>query len=224
LLGLAYGIKVGSYPPAARDGSVRPSEARRSPEPQNVFEDYRTAKARHAAARLEAYASAREDAIETLGIGADLRIADIDAEALAAWERTWARRTHPDGSGGWDWPALLDHRTPRRAAVLPVAIWYGSDLQGLVLGHASRRRAAGVRHTIALTYAERRPEPPHAPLKKRIIPLAISVAQAYGAAVGASRIRLMTPVPNLLGYYRLLGFSVVWGGTKPLYCEKEIRP
>jgi hypothetical protein len=186
-----------------------------------VFGRYQQAKARHADARLEAYEAAREDAIDHLALGASLRFTDIDVRALDAWRRTWAGRPHEGGTGGWNWPALVENR-PRRAAVLPLAIWDGADLCGLALGQASRHRAAGVRHTVTLTHAERRPEPPEVSLRGKIIPLAIAVARNYGIALGATRLRLAYPDLNLLGYYELLGFRVAWQGGKPVYCEQEI--
>ena len=186
-----------------------------------MFGRYGQAKARHADARLEAYEAAREDAIANHGLGPVLRLADIDGRALDAWRQTWAGRRHETETGGWNWPELLRNR-PRRAAVLPLAIWYGTDLCGLALGHASRHRAAGVRHTVTLTHAERRPEPPDVPLRGRIIPLAVAVARNYGLAVGATRLRLAYPDANLLWYYEALGFDVAWQGGKPVYCEQEI--
>lgn len=193
----------------------------RAREADYVFGSYRQAKARHAGVRMEAYEAARDDAIANLGLGASLRLADIDGHALDAWRRTWAGRAHEMGAGGWNWPALLENR-PRRAAVLPIAIWYGADLCGLALGQASRHRAGGVRHTVALTYAERRPEPPEVPLRGHIIPLAVAVARNYGLALGATRLRLAYPDPNLLRHYELLGFDVAWQGGKAVYCEQEI--
>jgi len=155
------------------------------------------------------------------GLGPQLRLADIDGHTMEVWHQTWARRRHAVDAGGWDWPALV-RRQPRRAAILPLAIWYGRDLCGLALGRASRPRAAGVRHTVTLTHAERRPEPPEVPLHGLIIPLAIAVARNYGSALGAHRLRLEYPDAKLLDYYRLLGFKVAWKGGKPVYCEQEI--
>jgi hypothetical protein len=186
-----------------------------------VFLGYRAARTRHAAARLEAYDAARDDAVAEGGLDARLHLADIDDRALHAWHRTWSGRQHPSGSGGWNWPALLV-RMPRRAAVLPIAIWHGDDLCGLALGYASRHRATGVRHTVTLTHVERRPEPPGVALRGHIVPLAVAAASGYGVAVGASRLCLRYPDPGLVGYYSLLGFEVAWDEGRPVYCEREI--
>jgi hypothetical protein len=181
---------------------------------------YAGARTRHAAARAEAYAFARMDAIEEGVCGPDLRFGDIDALALQTWTHTWTG-VHPSGAGKWNWEARVD-QLPRRPAVLPMAIWHGQDLCGLAVGQASRKRATGVRHTVTLTFVERRPEPPDVPLRGKIIYLAITAARAYGITLGARRLRLRNPDRNLLWYYQLLGFEVVWKGDEAIYCEQEI--
>jgi hypothetical protein len=181
---------------------------------------YAVARARHTVARQEAYDGARDDAIAERVCGPELRITDIDAHALATRERTWSG-VHPSGAGGWNWPGLVE-RLPSRAAVLPIAIWYGNDLCGLALGQASRHRADGCRHTVTLTYVERRPEPPPVQLRGAVLYLAISAARFYGAAVGARRLRLRNPDRNLLWYYETLGFKTVWKSGYPVYSEQEI--
>jgi hypothetical protein len=183
---------------------------------------YTAARRRHSAARAAAYDVARLEAVEEGVCGPELRLADIDEAALGVWERTW-HGTHPSGAGNWDWPALIE-RLPRRAALLPIAIWYGEDLCGLGLGYASRRRANGSRHTVTLTYLERRPEPPPVALRGNILGLAVAAAAGYGMTVGARRLRLRNPDRNLLARYQRFGFGVVWKGSIPVYCEKEVYP
>jgi hypothetical protein len=139
---------------------------------------YAAARDRHARMRGNAYAVARHDAIEKHWCGPDLWFADIDERALAVWERSW-RGVHPSGAGGWRWPALVES-LPRRAAVLPIAIWYGDDLCAMALGHASRRRFNRSRHTVTLTHLERRPEPPTVPLRGHVASLAILAAKGMG--------------------------------------------
>jgi hypothetical protein len=182
---------------------------------------YRDAWLRHRDARAIAYATARADAINDGGLGPELRITDIDRKALDAWERSWARRKHRGGAGGWDWPELV-RSGPRRAAVLPVAIWYAEDLSGLALGRASRSREGGVRHSLTLSFIERRPEPPPVALKGLVVQLVIAIAENYGRALGASRLRMSAPDPNLLGWYESFGFEVVQMGGRPLFCTREI--
>jgi hypothetical protein len=181
---------------------------------------YAAARARHTLEREEAYAIARDVVLERGGCGPALRIADIDEDTLEVWRRTW-NGVHPSGAGKWPWPALVE-RLPHRAAVLPIAIWYGGDLCGLALGQASRRRANGSRHTLTLTHIERRPTPPAVPLRGQVASIAVEVALRYGLAIGARRLRLRNPDPKLLGHYQSLGCEPVWKNGIPVYCEKEV--
>lgn len=180
---------------------------------------YADARYRHAQIRAGAYETARLDALSKELCGPDLRFGDIDANTLAVWERTW-KGVHPSGAGKWNWPTLVD-QLPRRAAVLPVAIWYGDDLCGLALGHASRPRFNRSRHTVSLTHVERRPEPPPVDLRGHIAAVAVMVCKRYGEAVGARRLRLLNPDRRLLGHYERLGFRTAWNGSVALYCQKE---
>jgi hypothetical protein len=183
---------------------------------------YAAARLRHARTRADAYHITRFDAVKQGVCGPELRVADIDAHTLNVWERTW-HGVHPSGAGSWNWRVLVDN-LPHRAAVLPFAVWYGDDLCGLALGQVSRRRFTTTRHTVTLTFVERRPEPPEVPLHGKIILLATEVAENYGIIIGARRLRLRAPDRNLLAHYEKYGFVTMWKGKLPLYCEREIRP
>lgn len=187
-----------------------------------VLPAYAAARKRHARFRADAYDVVHDDVIARGLCGPEFRVADIDGQALAAWERTWTG-SHPSGAGRWNWPALMA-RLPRRAAVLPSAVWVGDDLCALVLGHASRPRLNGSRHTLTLTHVERRPEPPPVPLRGNVVFIAITIAENYGLAVGARRLRLRAPDRRLVGYYERVGFHTVWKGGIALYGEQEIVP
>lgn len=184
--------------------------------------EYAFARSRHAKMRAQAYALAMDDALEQGLCGAELRITDIDRRALEQWQAAW-RGEHPSGAGGWNWPGLVD-ALPHRAAVLPIALWYGEDLCGMALGIASRRRLNGSRHTVTLTHVERRPTPPDVPLRRQVIRLAVSAARYYGISVGAQRLRLRWPDRRLLPYYQQHGFEIAWNGDTPVHCEREIWP
>ena len=213
---------MGTFGAIKGEGWVSGARARGEDEWVGVVRpEYVFARDRHAIAREEAYEIAREDAIVEGMCGPELRLTDIDHEALGAWRSTWIG-THPSGAGKWNWPALLESRLPHRAAVLPIAIWHGSDLCGMAVGHASRHRANGSRHTVTLSYVERRPEPPDVPLRGSIISIAAAVALSYGLIIGARRVRLRNPDRNLLAYYQSLGFAIVPSGGIPVYCEREV--
>jgi hypothetical protein len=181
---------------------------------------YAAARERHARMRANAYEVARLDALRQGLCGPELWFSDIDVRALAVWKDTWTG-VHPSGAGKWNWPMLVE-QLPRRAAVLPIAIWYGDDLCGMALGHASRPRFNRSRHTVTLTHVERRPEPPRVSVRGHLAELAIMAAEEYGEAVGARRLRLLNPDGNLLSHYAGLGFETVWNAGVPVYCQKEL--
>lgn len=183
-----------------------------------MIETYRRARERHASLRQEAYSLTRDAAVAAGIYGPALRLGDIDDRALQAWRETWTGR-HPWGAGGWKWPRLVS-QMPHRPAIMPLAIWYGDDLCGLALGHLSRRRTTGVRHTVTVKRVERRPEPPLVALRGQVAVLAIVAARNYASAFGARRIRLAYPDPRLVGMYERLGFRVAWKAGVPVHCEQ----
>jgi len=188
-----------------------------------MLSPYAIARRRHADIRSEVYSYVRDQYIRAGRVTEDLRITDIDRTAMEAWSGTWMGRRHAAHAGAWNWSLLMDSM-PRRAAILPVALWSGDDLCGLALGRASRHRPTGVRHTVTLTHVERRPEPPPVALRGEIVLLSLSIATAYGRSVGASRLRLGYPEPRLIGWYERLGFVVARSGGKAVYCEREMMP
>jgi hypothetical protein len=180
---------------------------------------YALAKLRYARMRRAAYALAREDAIQRCITARPFRLSDIDHATLSAWRRTWAE-PHPSGEGGWDWAVLTEpaHVDP---AALSVALWSGGTLCGLALARASHRRSSGHRGAIKIYYLEGNPDPLH-PLKGVVAALLVNAAEAYGRSLGASKVRLVDPLPGALRLYSDLGFTVVRTHSGALYCEKEI--
>lgn len=180
---------------------------------------YRHAKLRYASVRRAAYATVLADpAVQRLTTPAT-RLADIDARALVAWERTW-RTPHASGVGGWNWRNLTEEFRSDPAA-FKTALWSGEVLCGMALGHPSHRTTKGNRERLSIHYMEGNPDPAH-PLKRRVAPLLLAAAEVYGRDLGASAIRLIDAIPGVLPLYLQLGFAVVRTGSGIVYCEKEI--
>jgi len=146
-------------------------------------------------------------------------LTDIDDVAIHAWRETWGfpfqRR-----KVGWDW-AKIAQSFRRRPTAFQVALWSGDVLCGLSVGRMSRRRRNGRRYTLSLHFMESSPEPEH-PLRRRVAPLVFAAAEEYARVFGAVRLRLIEPLPHVLGLYARLGFAVVVERGRPLYCEREI--
>lgn len=180
---------------------------------------FRLALDRYADARRVAYDAVTAQVIRDGIAPASLRLTDIDARALSAWEEDWRGRSRFH-AGGWDWRriCLPLHRRP---SAFHCAIWSADRLCGLAAGRVSARRAGGVRHTLSVYFLESVPDRDQ-PLRGQVALLALTAAEAYGRALGASRLRLIDPLPGVLMLYVDLGFRVVWRRSRPVYCEREI--
>lgn len=179
------------------------------------------AKQHYARARQQAFNSVVRDAIGSGAIRVPLRLTDTDEATVAAWRTSW-RGGHPSGFGNWDWERIL-RRAWRRPSAFHVAVWGGDHLCGLAVGRLSKRRPLGVRHTLSLHYIESAHNERH-PLRHCIAPLVIAAADSYGRLVGASRLRLIEPLPGLIWYYESWGLEVARKAGQSVYRERRILP
>lgn len=184
-----------------------------------MFSPFWLALARYARTRRIAYDEVVEQAVRGGVADASLRLTDIDHGVLDTWKVTWRTRNR-SGDGGWNWERIF-HPLRRRPAAFHVAIWSGDQLCGLAAGRVSAKRAGGVRHTVSIHFIESSPDRDQ-PLRGRVALLAITAAEVYGRALGASRIWLIDPLPGALPLYGKLGFKVALARGCPVYCEKEI--
>jgi hypothetical protein len=162
---------------------------------------------------------AQDAIIRTGAVAPPVVLRRYDAMAETAWHSEWQGRRHPTGSGGWNWPEIVRTRWKRPAA-FRVAIWSGSTLCGLAIGHPSKTSPAGGRRTLSVNLIES--SPLVHPLQGVIAMLATTYATEYGRLLGSSRVRLMNPLPGVLDTYAALGFSIILQRGRPLYCAREI--
>jgi hypothetical protein len=179
------------------------------------------AKQHYARLRQQAYNLVQHEAVQTGFVRAPLRIAETDEQTIIAWQATWTG-PHPTNHGGWNWDRLL-RRAWRRPSAFHVAIWSGEHLCGLAVGRASKRRKAGIRHTISVHFIESAHDDQH-PLRHTIATLAIAAAETYARLLGTARIRLIEPLPGVIPLYERLGFTVALKAGQPVYCERRISP
>jgi hypothetical protein len=179
------------------------------------------AKQYYARLRRQAFASVVRDAVLSGAIREPVHLTQTDDETVAAWRATW-RGSHPSGFGNWDWERIL-RRAWRRPSAFHVAVWSGDRLCGLGVGRLSKRRPLGVRHTLSLHFIESAHDDHH-PLRGSIAALVIAAADSYGRLAGASRLRLMEPLPGVVRYYEDFGFAVARKAGQPVYCERRILP
>jgi hypothetical protein len=179
------------------------------------------AKQQYARLRRQAYTRVQYEAVQTGFVRAPLHIDDTDERAITAWRATWIG-PHPTNQGSWNWERLL-RRAWRRPSAFHVAVWSGEHLCGLGVGRASKRRAIGVRHTLSVHFIESAHDDKH-PLRSAVATLVIAAAESYGRLLGATRIRLIEPLPGVIPLYERLGFTVAWKAGQPVYCERRILP
>lgn len=182
---------------------------------------FRLAQQNYARRRRIAYAVVQDEAVRSALVRADVRLVETDERALEAWRATWSG-PHPTGQGSWDWERLL-RRAWRRPSAFHLAIWSGERLCGLAVGRVSKRRPAGVRHTVSVHFIESSHDRGH-PLRHAIAPLVIGAAEAYGRLLGASRIRLVDPLPGAVPLYEALGFGIAKKAEQSVYWERRIQP
>jgi hypothetical protein len=162
---------------------------------------------------------AQDAIVRTGAVPVPVLLRRYDALAESAWHSEWEGRRHPSGSGGWNWPEIVRTRWKRPAA-FRLAIWSGSILCGLAIGHPSKKSAGGRRKTLSVNLIESAPFA-H-PLQGVIAMLATTYATEYGWLLGSSRVRLMNPLPGVIETYAALGFSIILQRGRLLYCEQEI--
>lgn len=177
------------------------------------------AKQRYRQLRRQALDLVEMEALRTGFVRCPLRLMDTDEHTLAVWRATWTGQ-HPTGYGNWNWDRVLA-RAWRRPSAFHVAVWSGGELCGLGVGRLSKRRLIGVRHTVSVYLIESAHDERH-PLRHKIAALVIAAAEAYGRHAGASRIRLIEPLPGVVRMYESYGFTVAWKAGQPLYCERRI--
>jgi hypothetical protein len=180
---------------------------------------FRDAQERYARIRRRAY-DVVEKRIESLSPASiPVRLSDIDGHALEVRRRTWVY-PHWSGSGGWDWDEIAGS-VLRRPSAFPVAVWGGDRLLALAVGRTSKRRTSGKRCTLSLHYIEGHPDRTH-PLRHRILPIVFDTADEYGRAIGATRVRLVDPLPGSAPLYLHARFGLAGRYGQHVYWERAI--
>lgn len=136
-----------------------------------------------------------------LGPEMDLKIFppySVEANALRFWELLWTAFDKPTVTYKWDKIFGQILRTPRR---LDAAIWSGPILCGLVAGMASRG------NNVTIRFLERWPGDIN-PLRGRIAPIALDIADYYAKILGKQWVMIKDPEPKAVEIYEnRLGFS-----------------
>jgi hypothetical protein len=182
---------------------------------------HRLAQQHYARLRQRAYDLVEREVVDAGFVHVPLRLTSTDEHTVVAWRAGW-QGPHPTGYGNWEWDRILP-RAWRRPSAFHVAVWSGDQLCGLGVGRLSKRRFIGVRHTISVHFVESAHDDRH-PLRGKVAALVIAAAEAYGREAGASRIRLIEPLPGVVDLYADYGFRVARKAGQTVYCERRIPP
>lgn len=115
----------------------------------------------------------------------------------------------------WKWHSYFREDSGR----FECALHYNSLLVGLVLGTCSRA-SADEPPKVEVWYLEGRPG--NHPLKGLVAFFLTECAYYFGITMGASEVRIVNPLADVLRVYQDLGFETVRDGANVLYCSKPI--
>lgn len=122
-----------------------------------------------------------------------LRVAAIDPAAIAWFREHW--QDHPGRLAGWDW----SHSDFRPDKGVNMAIWLGDELCGFASGELAS-------NSVRLDFIEGFPGR-HA-LKGKIIPIALTVCDAYADQMDREHLRITGVSAELVPIYERFGFEV----------------
>ncbi len=151
--------------------------------------------------------------------GLTLRCTAIDARAVAAHGAQWvpgfrafhAHKGYARDDEGWNWRELVwAHRN--KTTRLEAAFWCDDALVGLVVGRQSPGRTRVSIHRLAAS-----PVVAH-PAKRLVTPLEIALGTYTARAYGAGELRILEPLPAVVGIYAENGLTPVAIGGTVRYC------
>lgn len=151
------------------------------------------AEKRYALYRQAAY----QDVISRVQFTKRYKLDGIGYDALRAFEKVWLshKRRVP-----WRWKDEVMRWKRSDHSRLELAIWQEGTLCGLMLGKTSKRKT--IVYVLGVEGA-----PYQHPLKGKIIPIAIEVAEAYATLLDAKQVRIVKPDPALIENYGKLGYT-----------------
>lgn len=96
------------------------------------------------------------------------------------------------------------------------SVWSDDILCGLIIGQPS-----SAHEHLSVHFLEGNPGSTH-PLKGRMLEIFMEGMTLYAYALSCQKLRVVDPVPGLVGRYRSLGFEVVEVNNQVVYCEKAV--
>ena len=132
----------------------------------------------------------------------------IGQSALDAFAAQWAG--HPARVVNWPWPEMMAGARRNYPTRFEVAVWAGEALCGLAWGHVGKDYCG-------VNYLEGNPEPNH-PLKGSVAVVVSGAVTAYATALARPEVRFIDPLPEVVGLYEQMGFTLVAPHRESPYC------
>lgn len=165
-------------------------------------------------------AAARDLVLQQIGDVTDqpVTLSDINAAAIAQAQQ-WPTQYQGERAAHrpkWDWAKQLEHYR-RRYRRVELAIWVDPTLCGLVLGRISDRRVSASIHLLEAN-------PGTHPLKGDVAVLAARFLDAMTVVTGCTHAAIERPVPDLVEFYRELGFkNELMRGKRIIQLKKSLQ-
>jgi hypothetical protein len=148
-------------------------------------------------------ARGRVEVLVKRDIGQDVRLTEINKDVLneaKAWRRKYGSMGRASHEPGWDWSDEY-YRRGRKTSGVTLAMWFGDQLCGLMIGQVSDGRLHATIH-----FLEGNPE--GNPLKGNVVVIATGYLEAIGALVGCEVVRIASPIPELVPHYKSFGYTI----------------
>lgn len=163
---------------------------------------------------------ARESVIESLRelSSPDVSLSEITEDALAQadkWRSHYPVARH-SFIPGWSWRKVVSkfRRRPKR---IELALWQNTTLCGLAVGRISDGCIVATIH-----YVESLPL--DNPLQGKVVPFIVRYLEAVATHLGCQTVTIEKPVPELLAYYKGLGFTfAVIKGNQVIRLRKQLE-
>lgn len=154
--------------------------------------------------------------ILAIELNLDVQLTDISDRALqivTAW-RSFYRGELSKRAPGWIWEREVK-KYRRHYQRVELAIWSGSTLCGLMIGRVSDRRVVASIHLIESN-------PGTNPLQGNIAVIGTRWLIAFAMTCKCKEVAIDRPIPELMNYYRSLGFTIEISRKKKVWRLKKI--
>lgn len=180
------------------------------PDRQFVEDKYRNARKSAMLVALDVLRSNPEIELPEL-----LTLEEIGFKALKAMSAQWRQR---DRKVQWNWAEMYRFWRRKQHSRWSLAIWGGSELWALALGHTSRNKTI-----LYFDGVERHPAPNQR--VRNLVFVSLTVAETYARLIGADTVLVVDPHRKVVEQYEAMGYTMkkVFNRVVMNYAEKRLE-